>query len=108
MELFLSTLTPKAAASFFRQHVIFWGDMPTAALGQRFCEMTKEFVSKFGGGLVIVSGPRFGPGQLAGTPPGRHAARRRRCRGETARRAALCTAIDVRRPGVDFIAIGGG
>jgi hypothetical protein len=42
--------------------------MPASALGQRFCEMTKEFVGKFGGGLVVVSGPRYGPGQLAGTP----------------------------------------
>ncbi len=66
-ELFLSTLTPKRS-DFFANDVIFLGDMPSAAVGQRFCEMTKEFVGKFGGGLVIVSGPRFGPGQLAGTP----------------------------------------
>ena len=66
-ELFLSTLTPKRS-EFFANDVIFLGDMPAAAVGQRFCEMTKEFVGKFGGGLVIVSGPRFGPGQLAGTP----------------------------------------
>ena len=66
-ELFLSTLTPKRS-EFFANDVIFLGDMPAAALGQRFCEMTKEFVGKFGGGLVVVSGPRFGPGQLAGTP----------------------------------------
>jgi hypothetical protein len=66
-ELFLSTLTPKRS-EFFANDVIFLGDMPGSALGQRFCEMTREFVGKFGGGLVIVSGPRFGPGQLAGTP----------------------------------------
>jgi len=30
--------------------------------------MTEEFVGKFGGGLVVVAGPRFGPGQLAETP----------------------------------------
>ena len=29
--------------------------------------MTKEFVSQFGGGLVVIAGPRFGPGQLAET-----------------------------------------
>ena len=66
-ELFLSTLTPKRS-DFFANDVIFLGDMPAAALGQRFCEMTKEFVGKFGGGLVVVAGSRFGPGQLAGTP----------------------------------------
>lgn len=66
-ELFLSTLTPKRS-EFFANDVIFLGDMPASGLGQRFCEMTKEFVGKFGGGLVVVSGPRFGPGQLAASP----------------------------------------
>ncbi|MHB9047672.1 MAG: hypothetical protein ACYC35_17165 [Pirellulales bacterium] len=66
-ELFLPTLTPKRS-EFFANDVIFLGDMPGATLSPRFCEMTKEFVSKFGGGLVVVAGPRFGPGQLAGTP----------------------------------------
>lgn len=66
-ELFLSTLTPKRS-EFFANDVIFLGDMPAATLSTRFCEMTKEFVSKFGGGLVVVAGSRFGPGQLANTP----------------------------------------
>jgi hypothetical protein len=66
-ELFLSTLTPKRS-EFFANDVIFLGDMPGSALGPRFCEMTREFVGKFGGGLVVVAGPRFGPGQLADTP----------------------------------------
>ena len=66
-ELFLPTLTlPRS--QFFENDVIFLGDMPTSALSTRFCEMTKEFVSQFGGGLVIMAGPRFGPGQLAETP----------------------------------------
>jgi hypothetical protein len=65
-ELFLSTLTLRRS-EFFANDVIFLGDMPAAALSPRFCEMTREFVGKFGGGLVVVSGPRFGPGQLAGT-----------------------------------------
>lgn len=66
-ELFLSTLTPKRS-EFFANDVIFLGDMPAATLSTRFCEMTREFVSKFGGGLVVIGGPRFGPGQLANTP----------------------------------------
>lgn len=66
-ELFLSTLTPKRS-DFFANDVIFLGDMPASTLSTRFCEMTKEFVSKFGGGLVVLGGPRFGPGQLANTP----------------------------------------
>jgi hypothetical protein len=30
--------------------------------------MAKEFVGELGGGLVVISGPRFGPQQLADTP----------------------------------------
>ncbi len=66
-ELFLPTLTPKRS-DFFANDVIFLGDMPGSTLSPRFCELTKEFVGRFGGGLVVISGPRFGPGQLAGTP----------------------------------------
>ena len=66
-DLFLPTLTlPRS--QFFENDVIFLGDMPASALSTRFCEMTKEFVSQFGGGLVVIAGPRFGPGQLAETP----------------------------------------
>lgn len=66
-ELFLPNLTlPRS--EFFEQDVIFLGDMPADALSTRFCEMVKEFVSEFGGGLVVIAGPRFGPGQLAQTP----------------------------------------
>jgi len=66
-ELFLPTLTPKRS-EFFANDVIFLGDMPAATLSTRFCEMVKEFVGTFGGGLVVLAGPRFGPGQLADTP----------------------------------------
>jgi hypothetical protein len=65
--LFMPALTP-ARSEFFANDVIFLGDMPSSALSTRFCEMTKEFVEKFGGGLVIIAGSRFGPGQLAATP----------------------------------------
>jgi hypothetical protein len=68
-ELFLPTLTPPRS-EFFANDVIFLGDMPASALSPLFCRLTKEFVEKFGGGLVIVSGPRFGPGQLAQTALG--------------------------------------
>jgi hypothetical protein len=66
-ELFLPTMTPKRA-DFFANDVIFLGDMPASTLSTRFCEMAKEFVSRFGGGLVVIAGPRFGPGELAQTP----------------------------------------
>ncbi len=68
-DLFLQTLTP-ARSEFFQNDVIFLGDMPASTLSSRFCEMVKEFVGRFGGGLVIISGPRFGPAQLLSTPIG--------------------------------------
>lgn len=72
--LFLPTLTPPRN-EFFSKDVIFLGDMPGpnsttngAVLSNRFCEMTREYVSKFGGGLVVIAGPKFGPQQLAASP----------------------------------------
>lgn len=66
-ELFLPALTPPRN-EFFAHDVIVIGDLPASALSPAFCRMAEEFVGKFGGGLVILSGPRFGPGQLAQTP----------------------------------------
>jgi len=65
-ELFLTTLSP-ARSEFFAHDVIVLGDMPASALTPGFCRMTEEFVGDFGGGLVVVAGPRFGPGQLGQT-----------------------------------------
>jgi len=65
--LFLPTLTPKRS-DFFANDVIFLDDMPRTAINDRFCEMVREFVSQFGGGLVVIGGPRFGPAELHGTP----------------------------------------
>ena len=64
--LFLPSLVPKRS-DFLANDVIFLGDMPASALNERFCELTREFVTQFGGGLVVIAGPRFGPGQLADT-----------------------------------------
>ena len=50
--------------------MIFLGDVPASMLSSKFCEMVKEFVGDFGGALVVISGPRFGPEQLAETPLG--------------------------------------
>ena len=66
-DLFLPTPASKRA-EFFANDVIFLGDMPAAAISSRCCEMTREFVETFGGGLVVIAGNRFGPGQLADTP----------------------------------------
>jgi hypothetical protein len=64
--LFLASMVPKRS-DFLANDVIFLGDMPASALNERFCELTREFVTQFGGGLVVIAGPRFGPGQLADT-----------------------------------------
>ena len=65
--LFMPTLTPQRS-EFFANDVLFLGDMPDSALSTRFAEMTKEYVGKFGGGLVVIAGPRFGPTHLSNTP----------------------------------------
>lgn len=65
-ELFLESFPPPRD-EFFQYDVIFLGDVPASALPGRFAEMAKEFVSQFGGGLVVIGGPRFGPQALADT-----------------------------------------
>jgi hypothetical protein len=65
--LFAPTLTP-SRKEFFQSDVIFLGDMPREAISDRFAEMVQEFVGNLGGGLVVISGPRFGPQALIGTP----------------------------------------
>jgi len=65
--LFLPTLTPKRS-DFFANDVLFLDDMPRSAISDRFCDLTKQFVSQLGGGLVVIAGPRFGPRELYQTP----------------------------------------
>jgi hypothetical protein len=65
--LFLPTLTPRRS-DFFANDVIFLGDQPASGLSSRFCDLVREFVGDLGGGLVVISGPRFGPSELANTP----------------------------------------
>ena len=65
-ELFVHTLN-RPRNEFFAHDVIVLGDVPAAVLSPSFCQMVEEFVDKLGGGLVVVSGPRFGPGQLVHT-----------------------------------------
>ena len=69
-ELFLPSMAPPRE-EFFKNDLIFLGDMPSAAppaLSDHFCKLVKEFVGDMGGGLVVLCGPRFGPQQLAKTP----------------------------------------
>lgn len=53
---------------FFATDVVLLDDMPGEALNAEFCAMIEEFVGDFGGGLVVLAGPRFGPSQLLDTP----------------------------------------
>ncbi|MBI2478087.1 MAG: hypothetical protein HYV60_05405, partial [Planctomycetia bacterium] len=55
-------------SEFHANDVLFIGDGPRDMFTPEFCELTEEFVSRFGGGLVVVAGPRFGPHELAETP----------------------------------------
>ncbi len=68
-ELFASSLTPPTRSEFFANDVIFLGDIPADVLTKGFCERLEEFVGEFGGGLVVMAGPRFGVGQFARTTP---------------------------------------
>ena len=65
--LFVPSLTPPRS-QFFANDVLFVDDMTSSALSDRFCDMTKEYVSNLGGGLVVIAGPRFGPKELYQTP----------------------------------------
>ncbi|MFO0902736.1 MAG: hypothetical protein U0939_07035 [Pirellulales bacterium] len=65
--LFLSSLTPQRR-EFFAQDVIFLEDLPATSLGSRFPEMLETYVRDFGGGLVVIAGPRFGLRELSQTP----------------------------------------
>ncbi|MBC8356942.1 MAG: hypothetical protein H8E66_33640 [Planctomycetes bacterium] len=55
-------------SEFYANDVFFIGDAPSELFTPEFCDLAEEFVSRLGGGLVVVAGPRFGPGQLADTP----------------------------------------
>jgi len=65
-ELFLETLV-RSREEFFSYDVIFLSDVPTRTLSPHFQDMLQEYVSRFGGGLVVLAGPRFGPTALIGT-----------------------------------------
>lgn len=49
----------------FSYDVVILGDVSADMLTEGFCEQLEEFVAQFGGGLVVLAGPRFGPGHWA-------------------------------------------
>ena len=65
-DLFVETLI-RPRSEFFGFDVIFVSDVPTEMLSDQFQDMLREYVGKFGGGLVFLAGPRFGPQELRDT-----------------------------------------
>jgi len=65
-ELFLTSLNPKRA-EFFANDVIFISDVPAMLLTPDFQELLVEYVRDFGGGLVVIAGPRFTATSLSKT-----------------------------------------
>ncbi len=65
-DLFVETLV-RPRAEFFANDVILLSDVPGEMLSRRFQEMLEEYVKQFGGGLVVIAGPRYGIGELKNT-----------------------------------------
>ena len=65
-DLFVETLI-RPRSEFFSYDVILVSDVPGEMLSEQFQEMLRDYVAKFGGGLVFLAGPRFGPSELKGT-----------------------------------------
>jgi len=64
--MFLETLV-RPRSEFFANDVIFLSDVPADMLSEHFQDLLREYVGNFGGGLVVIAGPRFGPQALAHT-----------------------------------------
>ncbi len=65
-DLFLETLI-RPRSEFFSYDVMLISDVPAEVLSDQFQEMVRDYVGTFGGGLVFLSGPRFGVEELHGT-----------------------------------------
>lgn len=64
--MFLTSLD-QSRADFFANDVIFLSDVPNDLLSRGFQDRLIEYVRDFGGGLVVITGPRFGAKALAQT-----------------------------------------
>jgi len=65
-DLFVETLI-RPRSQFFSFDIIVVSDVPAEMLSEQFQDMVREYVGKFGGGLVVIAGPRFGPSELRDT-----------------------------------------
>jgi len=65
-DLFIETLV-RSREEFFSYDIIFISDVPGRTMSPRFQDMLQEYVRRFGGGLVVLAGPRYGPSALLDT-----------------------------------------
>ena len=65
-DLFVDQLV-RPRDEFFANDVVLISDVPSEMLTQAFQDQLAEYVERFGGGLVIIAGPRFGISSLQGT-----------------------------------------
>jgi len=65
-DLFVDQLV-RPRDEFFANDVVLISDVPGDMLTQAFQDQLAEYVERFGGGLVIIAGPRFGISSLQGT-----------------------------------------
>ena len=65
-ELFVDRLV-RPREEFFANDVVLISDVPGEMLTTPFQDQLVEYVERFGGGLVIIAGPRFSIGALQGT-----------------------------------------
>lgn len=65
-DLFVDRLV-RPRDEFFANDVVLISDVPSEMLTTPFQDQLVEYVERFGGGLVIIAGPRFGIGALQGT-----------------------------------------
>ena len=65
-DLFVDQLV-RPRDEFFANDVVLISDVPGEMLTQAFQDQLSEYVERFGGGLVVIAGPRFGISSLQGT-----------------------------------------
>lgn len=65
-DLFEENLVPPRS-EFFANDVVLLSDVPADMLTDRFQDMLEEYVKVFGGGLVVIAGPRNGLAELQKT-----------------------------------------
>ncbi|MBK94586.1 MAG: hypothetical protein CMJ79_02585 [Planctomycetaceae bacterium] len=65
-DLFVDRLV-RPRDEFFANDVVLISDVPSEMLTTPFQDQLVEYVERFGGGLVVIAGPRFSVGALQGT-----------------------------------------